>query len=219
MALLVAGPAAGQESALLQGFVVEEETGRPVASARVTIVAGGADTRTEDDGSFAFSDAPFGRFFVRVEARGYPTVVEEVELAPGDDVFLPVFLTSQAALLDELLVIGSRPEAMAKQGAMTAADLLARQVPGISVFATAGRSTPTGLGLRGRGTFGAGEPVIVLDGARFSGGVGEAMDRMRQISAGDVKSIRLLRGPTSAFLYGAPHGVVYVQTHEGPAAP
>jgi outer membrane cobalamin receptor len=103
---------------------------------------------------------------------------------------------------------------------MTAADLLARQVPEIAVFGTVdGRRFPTGLGFRGRGTFGNGEPLVVLDGVRFSGGVGQAMDRLRQVAATDVKAIRILRGPSSAFLYGSPHGVIYLQTHAGPPIP
>src|SRR5687767_853496 len=88
----VASPhAAGQEPTLLHGIVAEEGTGRLVGSAKVTLVEAAIETATGDDGAFAFDDAPLGRFFVRVQAAGYPTVVEEVELAPGVELFLPVF--------------------------------------------------------------------------------------------------------------------------------
>ena len=207
-------PLEAQDPAVLRGRVAEERTAQPIRSARVILIGTGAETETLADGSFAFEDAPLGRHFVRVQARGYPAVVEEVELTPGTDLFLPVLLASAAAVLDELLVLGRRG-APPKGAAMTAADLLSREVPQVSAFTTvAGRRFPTSVDIRGRGSFSSGEPVVVLDGVRFSGGVGEAMDRLRQIAAGDVKSIRVLEGATAGFLYGAPNGVIYVQTHE-----
>src|SRR5262245_155770 len=173
-AALIPTRAAGQERALLNGFVAEEETGQLIGAATVRLVEAGIETRTADDGSFVFENAPLGRYFVRVKADGYPAVVQEVELAPGGDVLLPIFLTSAAAVIDELMVVGKRSAEVPNGAMMTAADLLSRQVPEISIFTMGGRRAPTGLGLRGRSTFGSGEPIVVLDGVRFSGGVGQA---------------------------------------------
>src|SRR5690606_25581282 len=94
-ALLAGGPAGarGQEPAVLRGIVAEEGSGREIPSARVVLVGAEAETRSEQDGSFAFPDAPLGRHFLRVQADGFPTVVQEVELAPGDELFLPIFVT------------------------------------------------------------------------------------------------------------------------------
>ena len=215
------GPAsaAAQQTALLQGVVAEEETGRLIPSATVTLVGAGIETRSGVDGIFAFPEAPLGRVLLRVQAPGYPAVVEEVEVTPGVVLFMPVFLPSAVSVLEELLVIGTPTDAVDKtEAARTAADLLALQIPEIRALTRhRGRPfAPTGLVLRGRGTFLGGEPTIMLDGARISGGIGHAMDMLRQIPAAHVKRIQLLKGPSSAFLYGSADGVIVIETQSGP---
>jgi hypothetical protein len=212
-------PAAAQESAALQGIVAEETTGRLIPSAAVSLVGSTLETRTGADGVFTFPQAPLGRVHVRVRAPGYPAVVEEVEVTAGL-VFVPVFIPSSSAVLDELLVTGRRSDARPTPQARTAADLLMFQIPELGPAPTGAR--PRGnpqsqrLGLRGRGTFGGdGEPTIVLDGTLLRGG----LEALRQIPAADVKSIRVLRGASAAFLYGSADGVIYVQTESGPPAP
>lgn len=215
---LTPGPAAAQQSAPLQGVVAEEETGRLIPSATVTLVGAGIETRSGADGTFAFPDAPLGRVLVRVKAPGYPSVVEEGVVARGAIFFMPVFLRSAAAVLDELRVTVTRTDALHHPQAQTAADLLSVHLPELRPAATyvQRRAAPVRLGLRGRGTFtGSGEPTIVLDGARLTGG----LDVLRQIPAAQVKSIRILRGPSAAFLDGSAGGVIYIQTESGPPAP
>jgi hypothetical protein len=133
---------------------------------------------------------------------------------------VPIFVPSAAAVLGELLVTGKRSDTRPTPTARTAADLLAVQIPELGPATTGARprGNPQGqrLGLRGRGTFGGdGEPTIVLDGTLVRGG----LEVLRQIPATDVKSIRVLRGPSAAFLYGSSDGVIYVQTESGPPAP
>ena len=221
-ALALAGPAraAAQEGAVLRGIVADAGTGLAVSGARVILVGSGLETRSGSDGSFSLSAVPLGRHFLRVQSDRYPAVVEGVEVSADQELFVPVFLESVAAVLEELPVFADRSQRASEKAATTAADLLALQVPEIRTFASvAGRKFPTSLDLRGRGSFAGGEPLVVVDGVRFSGGVGQAMDRLRQIAAADVKSIRILQGPSSSFLYGAPHGVIYVQTHAGTPMP
>jgi hypothetical protein len=210
--------ASGQDGAVLQGLVAEVGTGRTIASARVTLVGPGTETSSGLDGVFTFPEVPLGRVHVRVRAQGYPTVVEEVEVTPGL-LFVPIFLPSAASVLDELLVTGRRSsDARPTPQAQTAADLLAVHVPDLraGTMLVRPRATPQRLGLRGRGSFGGnGEPTIVLDGALLSGGV----EVLRQIPATDVKSIRVLKGPSAAFLYGSSDGVIYIQTEFGPPPP
>jgi hypothetical protein len=215
---LVPAAAAAQEPAVLQGLVTEAETGRLIEAATVTLIGTTLETRSGADGFFTIADAPIGRVHVRVRARGYPAVVEEVDLGPGL-VFVPIVLPSAAAVLDELLVTGNRrSDGRATGSAKTAADLLAFQIPELAPPPTGARprGTPQTLGLRGRGSFrGDGEPTIVLDGTLLRGG----LEVLRQIPAADVKSIRILKGPSAAFLYGSSDGVIYIQTESGPPPP
>ena len=69
--------------------------------------------------------------------------------------------------------------------------------------------------LRGTGTIGlSGEPQVFLDGVRI-GGFGPAMEVLSQIPARDVRNIRVLRGPASAFLQGSADGSIHVETRSG----
>lgn len=211
------GAAAAQESAPLQGIVADEQTGQPIASALVTVVGTQLETRTDADGIFELPGVPLGRAFLRVQAAGHPTIVDEVEVTHEQLLFVPLLVPSPGVLA-ELLVIGRRAEPKGGLMARSAADLVALQIPGMSGLSTLEDRplSPTRLGLRGRGTFNlSGEPAIVLDGVRISGGVGNAMSVLRQVPAGDVKSIRVLKGPSSAFLYGSADGVIIIETGPG----
>lgn len=210
--------AAAQQGTLLEGVVAEAETGRLIPAATVTLVGTGMETRSGADGVFTFAEAPLGRVLIRVRAPGYPAVVEEVDVTASAEIFVPIFLPSAAAVLAELRVTATRTDALRNPQAQTAADLLSLHIPELRPAATyvQRRSTPARLGLRGRATFtGSGEPTIVLDGARLSGGI----DALRQIPAAQIKSIRVLKGPSAAFLYGSADGVIYIQTESGSPAP
>jgi hypothetical protein len=216
-ALLGPAPAAAQETAVLQGMVTEAGTGRLIEAATISVVGTKLEARSGADGFFTFTNAPVGRLHVRVRARGYPAVVEEVDVGAGL-VFVPIFLPSAAAVLDELLVTGSRSDAKRTPQAQTAADLLSVEIPELrpGVAYVRPRGATQRLGLRGRGSFGGdGEPTIVLDGTVLKGG----LDVLRQIPAAEVKSIRILKGPSAAFLYGSSEGVIYIQTESGPPPP
>jgi hypothetical protein len=214
---LLPGGTAAQEGAVLQGVVTEAGTGRLIGSAIVTLVGPGTETRSGPDGFFTFPTAPVGKTIVRARAPGYPAVVEEVDVQPGL-VFLPIELPNAATVLEELLVTGNRSDVRRRPQAQTAADLLALHIPELRQAPTyiRRRGTPQRLGLRGRSSFaGDGDPTIVVDGAQLSGGI----EALREIPAAEVKSIRILRGPTGAFLYGSAEGVIYIQTESGSAPP
>jgi hypothetical protein len=216
VALLPAAVAA-QGTAVIQGLVADE-SGRLIPSATITVLGSGIETRSEADGVFRLPAVPLGRVLLRVRAPGYPAIVEQVDVTP-DSLFVPVFLPSEVAVLDGLVVTAPRSGPPNAAQAQTAADLLAVHVPSLRPGASIvqPRPAPTRLGLRGpTSTFsGRGEPAIVLDGARLRGGI----EVLRQIPAAQIKSIRILRGPSAAFLYGSAEGVIYIQTESGPPPP
>jgi hypothetical protein len=210
---------AAQGTAVLQGLVADE-SGVLIGSATITLLGTGIETRSETDGAFTLPAVPLGRVLLRVRAAGYPTVVEQIDVTT-DSLFVPVFLVNSVAVLDGLVVTAPRRTGPANAAqAQTAADLLAVHLPALRPGASIvqPRATPTRpLGLRGpAGTFSSrAEPTIVLDGARLRGGI----DVLRQIPAAHIKSIRILKGPTAAFLYGSSEGVIYIQTESGPPPP
>ncbi|MEE2669530.1 MAG: carboxypeptidase-like regulatory domain-containing protein, partial [Gemmatimonadota bacterium] len=124
---------AAQGHARLLGVVYDEETSAVIGSARVTVkgtgIDAGIDTWTTADGTFEFSSVSAGLVSVRVQAPGYPVIVEDVELEPDAEHIVHVVLPTVGALLEEIFVVGR----VGRQGnADTAADLLERQLPGFN---------------------------------------------------------------------------------------
>ncbi len=207
-------PPSAETEDLLQGVVFLESNGQPLESATVSLVGWEVETQTGRYGAFTFPDAPLGRVTVRVTAPGHPGVVEEVEVKSDGIVFVQFILPSISAFLSELLV--GVPGSVPLDGQLTAADLLAIEVPAARVRTTAnvGRNDYP-IRLRGSAsTFVEdADPLILLNGVLISGhGVG-AMEALRQIPASDVEDIKVLKGPAAAFLYPlAANGVVAVTT-------
>jgi hypothetical protein len=214
---LASVPTAAQQPAVLQGVVVDEAAWTPVASATLTLVGKGIETQSRSNGTFAFAEAPLGTVSVRVDAPGYTSLVQEVEVRDGRVAFVQFVLPSVAAVLDEVLVLGRRGRsAPAISEPKTAADLLAGKIPGVT-------SNPGQLGVEGsrmqlRGVSSisvAKQPAVFLDGVRLVGGLGAAMSLLRQIPASNVRDIQILRGPAAAFLHGTADGAIQVWTRSG----
>jgi TonB-dependent starch-binding outer membrane protein SusC len=212
-----AGRVHGQETATLRGVVAKEESGDLIRSATVTLVGTELSQRTGEDGTFVFLDAPLGRTLVRVQADGFPAMVEEIDIVPGTGNVLPVFMQSAAVALEGILVFGNRSNAV-NTTAKTAADLLANKYPALKPFVASTRPNwPQRLLLRGRNSFNrGGEPVVVIDGVRMMGDAGFALSVLKQIPATDVKRLEILEGPSAAFLYGGADGAIIVETESRP---
>jgi hypothetical protein len=209
---------AQQESAI-HGVVADESTWRLVSSARVTLVETGDETLTGAKGTFVFRNPPLGRVSIRVEAPGFPAIVEEVEVTANASLFVQFVLPHFHAVLDEILVLARSGQPQRDSGQpLTAADLLAMKVRGI--MGNPGMVGADGSGimmLRGVGSISLqGDPVIYLDGVRMSGSPGEALLALAQIPASEIRDIQILRGPAASFLTGSADGVIEVRTKSGP---
>jgi TonB-dependent SusC/RagA subfamily outer membrane receptor len=217
---LAASNASAQENGTIRGVVAEDASWRLIESAKVSVVDTEIETETGPDGTFLITGLPLGKALVRIQAEGFPTVVEEVDVTP-DGVPLPVFLQSAMAALEEILVFGKRASPVNARAAKTAADLVAEEVPSIRPVlarATESRNAPVTFSIRGRNSLGnaSAEPLIVVDGLRLDGGIGNAIRVLRQIPAHDVTSLQVLKGASSAFLYGAANGVIIIETQARP---
>ena len=141
-----------------------------------------SQTRTDPYGLFKFSDPPAGSVSVRVQAPGYATVAEDVDVAPGTFTHLEIRLLQVYAMLSMLVEVPAPAPAPAV--AQTAADLLAHQVPGLnSNSGNAGKHDATIL-LRGIQSLSlTSEPALFLDGIRLADELGGAMDILANIPA------------------------------------
>lgn len=202
---------AAQGNARLLGIVSDDQTGAVIGSAQVTVkgtgIDAGIDIWTTADGTFEFSSVPVGLISVRVQAPGYPVIVEDVELEPDAVHIVRVVLPTVQAVLEDILVVG---RARSQGSAETAADLLERQISGFNANQGERGVGASPIFLRGPASLNLNnEPTIFVDGVRVSGG---ALEVLMLIPAVSVKSIRIDRGPTATSVPLSATGVIHIST-------
>lgn len=94
----------------ITGFVLDADSGDPIADARVRVMQRGHDgihetAITGDDGSFLFEDVPAGEYHMDAGARGYEMVIADIEVAE-DEVFEINFELDPLGELGDASIIG-----------------------------------------------------------------------------------------------------------------
>ena len=209
--------ATGQERAALGGLVADALSGAAIPSARVTLVGERMETLTSEAGTFEFPDVPIGAFTVRVEADGYPAVLDAVEMTAEELLFMHIELPWVE--LDGILVSvpPTRRSTESVRGLRNAFDLVAQQIPGALRVGGLGKTSDGPIRLRGVNSIVlTSEPIVLLDGIRMAGTLNEVMDALGRIPADHVRRIRVLRGPAAAFIQGSPNGAIIIETRWGP---
>ncbi|MCY4645605.1 MAG: carboxypeptidase-like regulatory domain-containing protein [Gammaproteobacteria bacterium] len=95
------GPAAAQRP--LHGVVADQATMSLIDSARVTVVGTELEAVTGGDGTFSFEGVPLGSLAVRIEAPGYPVIVEQVEVVQDVVLYMQVMMPRADVILGELV--------------------------------------------------------------------------------------------------------------------
>jgi len=220
-----------QARAALGGTVRDEVDGSPIGGATISLVGGDAEVESSSDGFFILSGLLPGPVTFRVQAPGYTSVVEKVDLGNTVLDIIQVQLPRMEIVLRELLVrLGPRSspeerEVRSSNRFVTALDFLANDVPGVTVLSSQGVGQGSGIRIRGVGTFqGNNYPRVYLDGVLidFQGpeaapsGYGRVLNVLESIPAASVVRIRVLSGPaaTTQFPLGA-DGVILVETRKG----
>lgn len=221
---LAAAPslAQAQDGGSIVGEVVDQATLEPVAGATATVVSHPLSDDTNEDGHFSLRGVPPGNISVRIERLGYIGVVGEVEVRSNSVTFVRLPLAPMAFLLDELRVVADRSEVEVEDGgsyseiipdesdsARNALELLTARVPSLTVRTDAtGSATRSEIRIRGNGSVSQSNmPSIYIDGSRAD------IQYLEDLSATEVRRIRVLRGPSAASLYpDAANGVILVET-------
>ena len=207
--------------------VVRDPDGRPVGSARVTIVGplGARTVQTDDGGRFGVGQLPAGTYRVVADAEGLHGSSEPAAVGADDERVVDVTLALNA-VTESIVVSAAQVETPLDQvtgsaTVVTSGELRGHQVesftdalrgmPGLTVSRSGGRGALTSMFPRG------GESdytLVMVDGIRlnaFGGGLDLSL-----LDIGNVERIEFVRGPQSA-LYGADAigGVVQVVTRNG----
>ena len=125
MVTFAASPLAAQEpeSGRIAGWVVDRGSGRPLPSARISVVGQQIVVETDLDGRFRTGPVPVGIRSIRAALIGYkPVLVDSIEVKAGQTATLSIALESTPLELQELVV-----EATVPRRAATDAGLLAQQ--------------------------------------------------------------------------------------------
>lgn len=226
------GHGAAQEPTSISGTVLDETTFTPVSGGRVLLAEVGREARTDAEGGFVLRDVPPGRFTLRVSLPGFSTAVEQIDVTDGEISFVQVFLLPLATVLDEVLVRtgrsptdrGTLVEADGHETAISAADLLELEVPGLNMGRSGGIGAGTRMVIRGIKSFtGNNAPIVYLDGVRISQNPASGptndtpkMAVLDDLPASQVKRIRVLKGPSAGARFGdSANGVILIETYQG----
>lgn len=102
--LLVPCFAVAQQSASVNGYVTDTESGETLISANVALQGTSKGTYSNNSGYFTLTDIPPGTYTLQATYVGFRTYKKEIELEPGENLRLNIALASTGYELDEVVV-------------------------------------------------------------------------------------------------------------------
>jgi TonB-dependent starch-binding outer membrane protein SusC len=230
--LLLAGPAAAQQTYTITGRVLDVAGGGGVGGAQVALRGTNASTMTANSGAYSLTvvTAP-GRYTLEASFIGRETATAAIDLGGSPAVSAPDLTLRERALeLDAVVVTGTAgPTTRRALGnavaVVSARDLRATpattidqamqgRVPGALITSNTG--TPGGgVSIRLRGTSsitGGAEPLFIVDGVVIDNNADQqlnlgyrsnASNRLADLDPNDIERIEILKGAAAAALYGS----------------
>jgi len=199
---------------------VLDEANQPLPGATVVLKNSNQSVITDFDGKFDFLVSTQNAVF-NVSFLGYKTK----EVSSNGKTTLDIKLEPESESLNTVVVIGYgevkskdltgsistiKLADLSKQPVANVGDAIQGRAAGVQVI-TSGQpgSNPT-FRIRGTGTIGNNDPLIVVDGMPLTGG-------LNQINMNDVESMQILKDASSTAIYGArgANGVVIISTKRG----
>src|SRR6476646_10563146 len=234
-----------KHAAVIKGHITEKETGQPIQAAQVSAVVGTSriGAVTDLNGDYTIRGVPSGAVRLSVSRIGFTPATRIVNVPADGDVTADFALTRAALRLEEVVTTATGEQARREIGnsvASVKADSISRTQPvtnisemlqarasGVQVIQTQGvLGASPNIRIRGVSSLSlSNEPLVVVDGARFSnesepGNLsGVRINRLATLDPEEVESIDVIKGPSAAALYGtaAANGVIVVTTKKGRA--
>lgn len=199
---------------------VTDEKGEALAGATVQIKGTSRGAVTDANGNFSLKNVPTGAILV-INYIGY--VDQEVSINGRSE--FSITLKSDIKALEELVVVGYGTQKkvnltgsvetisekqIANRSQQDLSNLLTGQVPGLTVVQNSGQPGRDGgtIRIRGIGTLGNNEPLVIVDGIESS---------YSNIDPNDVESVSVLKDASASAIYGvrAANGVLLITTKRG----
>ncbi|HEY9047747.1 MAG TPA: SusC/RagA family TonB-linked outer membrane protein, partial [Ohtaekwangia sp.] len=201
--------------------VVREETGEPLPGVSVLVKGSSIGTTTDANGEFSLN-VPSGESILVFSFIGFTTQ----EVAVNNQTSLNVTLLADTQTLTEVVVVGygtqEKKDVTGSISAIKGSDIenlpsggaqqaLQGRMAGVNIVRSGGAPGNAGsIRIRGIGTVGYADPLIVVDGVPTS-------STMNDINPNDIQSIDVLKDASASAIYGtrAANGVVLVTTKRG----
>jgi TonB-linked SusC/RagA family outer membrane protein len=232
-------------AANIKGKVTDKESGQPVQAAQVSAVVGTSriGALTDVNGEYIIRGAPAGQLRVTVSRIGFTPSSQTVTVPSDGDVTANFVLSHAALQLEEIVTTATGEQSRREIGnavksvkvdsivntapVTNVSEMLQARAAGVQVIQTQGvlGSSPN-IRIRGVSSLSlSNEPLIVVDGARFSnenepGNLsGVRINRLATLDPEEIENIDVIPGPSAAALYGtaASNGVIVITTKKGRA--
>ncbi|MBX2963062.1 MAG: TonB-dependent receptor [Cyclobacteriaceae bacterium] len=221
-ALLICSSAIGWAQLTVTGKVTDA-TGQPIPGANVQLKNTMMGTTTDADGNYSL-EAPSAGVLI-FSFIGYQTT----ELNISGKTQINVTLEEDVLALSEIVVIGygvqKKSVATASMSKVESADLkgfssarvdqiMQGQVAGVTFKSASGQpGSAQNIFIRGVGTNGNNNPLIIIDGVNSNDGL------LAALNPDDIESIQILKDGASTAIYGsrAANGVIMVTTKKAKA--
>ena len=219
--------AVSKPSGIIEGRVVDIETGSPLVNVNVFIKGVGLGTATDLQGRYFIPDVPAGKHEIVAQIVGYKKEKKVIELLPNQRITLDFKLRQSAILLDEIVVTATKTAHLLSDAPISTAVVTKKEIDKYNAM-DAGEAVKHLTGIRFNTSFApmAGDrlqiqglpsryTLTLLDGERIGGRY-----PLTQIPTEVVKRIEVVKGPSSV-LYGsdAIGGVCNVITRALPRKP
>ncbi|GHB27051.1 SusC/RagA family TonB-linked outer membrane protein [Mongoliitalea lutea] len=203
----------------IRGQVLDER-GDPIPGASILKVGTTAGTVTDLDGNFTLAVLPGDQ--LRVSFVGYETQTFTVR----SQTEITIRLVEETSSLNEVIVVGYgtatkkeltgavsqiKGEAVADMNMPRLDQALQGKLSGVTITTNSGAPGGTSnIRIRGLGTFGNNNPLILVDGVIFDAA------GLNSLNPNDIESINVLKDATAG-IYGvrAANGVIIVETKKG----
>jgi TonB-linked SusC/RagA family outer membrane protein len=204
----------------ITGVVTALANGNPLPGVSIAVKGTDKATITDEDGKFSIQ-VPDKNTVLVFSFVGYATREIKVDNQP----VLNVVLSEATKNMDEVVVVGfgtqKKVHLTGAVEAVTGKDLANRSVPnvsgalqgmmpGLTITTTNARPGAAGttIRIRGIGTIGNSNPLVIIDGIEQS---------MDLLNPDDIESVSVLKDAASAAMYGsrAANGVVLITTRKG----
>lgn len=208
----------GQHAIKLSGFVLQDQTAKPIENAEITVSGTKKGTTSDAKGFFQINDLSEGKYILNIGHLGYRNEEKKIYISGKSDKEIKVFLVLQSQNLSEIIIEDKREkqpfisklpyvetilvkEQIDETGARDVGDFLrsANNVGGI-------RKGGTGIDPVVRGFKFSQLNVQVNNGLKVEGGCPNRMDpATAHVEIDDIETIEVIKGPY-ALKYGPAFG-------------